>query len=108
MSCGGGHRYGSGLMLPWLWCRLSAVAPIWSLAWEPPYAAGAVLKGKKNKKERKKKENVSFRAYIKRLENWIHMYLDCFILLHKFIKMLQILTTTLNYNKALETWADTS
>ena len=31
-------------MLLWLWCRLAAVAPIWPLAWESPYAAGTALK----------------------------------------------------------------
>ena len=36
----------------WLWCRLAAVAPIRPLAWEPPYAAGAALKSKKEKRKR--------------------------------------------------------
>ena len=35
--------------LLWLWCRLAAAAPIQPLAWEPPYAVGAVLKKKKEK-----------------------------------------------------------
>ena len=36
-----------------LWCRLAAAAPIWPLAWELPYAAGAALKKKwtKHKKD---------------------------------------------------------
>ena len=34
-------------MLPWLWCRPAAVAPIRPLAWEHPYAVGAALKKKK-------------------------------------------------------------
>ena len=29
-------------VLLWLWCRPAAAAPIWPLAWELPYAAGAV------------------------------------------------------------------
>ena len=37
-------------VLLWLWCRLAAVAPIQRLAWELPYAAGAALKSKQNKK----------------------------------------------------------
>ena len=37
-------------------CRLAAVAPNRPLAWEPPYAAGAVLKSKKKKKKKKKKK----------------------------------------------------
>ena len=31
-----------------LWCRPAAVAPIWPLAWELPYATGAALKRKEN------------------------------------------------------------
>ena len=27
------------LVLPWLWYRLAATAPLGPLAWEPPYAA---------------------------------------------------------------------
>ena len=46
MSCGVGCRVGLDLSLPWLWCRLAAVAPIQPLAWEPPYAAGGALKDK--------------------------------------------------------------
>ena len=44
MSCGGGRRGGSDPVLLWLWCRLVATAWIGPLAWEPPYAVGAVLK----------------------------------------------------------------
>ena len=33
MSCGVGYRCGLGPRLLWLWCRLAAVAPIHSLAW---------------------------------------------------------------------------
>ena len=31
-------------VLLWLWCRPAAVAPIWPLAWELPYAAGVAIK----------------------------------------------------------------
>ena len=34
-------------VLPWLWCRLVATAPIQPLAWEPPCAAGTALKKQK-------------------------------------------------------------
>ena len=34
----------------WLWCRPAATAPNQTLAWEPPYAAGAAL-GKKKKEQ---------------------------------------------------------
>ena len=49
MSCGVGHRLGSDPK--WLWRRLAAVAPIRPLAWEPPYAVGAVPKSQKKKKK---------------------------------------------------------
>ena len=41
-------------VLPWLWCRLAAIAPIPLLAWEFPYAPGAAIKRKKKKKEKAK------------------------------------------------------
>ena len=50
MSCGVGQRCSLDLMLLWLQCRPAAAALIGPLAWEPPYAAGAVIK--KKKKER--------------------------------------------------------
>ena len=34
----------SDLVLLWLWCRPAAAAPLRSLAWERPYAAGVALK----------------------------------------------------------------
>ena len=47
----------------WLWRRLAAAALIRPLAWEPPYAMGVALKGKKKKKkkkiEKKKKRETS-------------------------------------------------
>ena len=48
------------LALPWLWCRLVAVALIRPLAWEPPYAAGAAIKSQKEKKEKKEKASLTF------------------------------------------------
>ena len=52
MSCGVGRRCSSNPMLLWLWCRLAAVAPVSSLAWEPPYAVGAALEKTKKKKKK--------------------------------------------------------
>ena len=49
MSCGEVHRRGSDLVLLCLWCRLAAIAPTQSLAWEPPYAEGVALKSKNMK-----------------------------------------------------------
>ena len=46
MSRSAGHRHGLDLALLWLWSRLAAAAPIWPLAWELPYVAGAALKKK--------------------------------------------------------------
>ena len=39
--------------LLWLWRRPAATAPIRPLAWELPYASGAVLKSKKERKKTK-------------------------------------------------------
>ena len=50
MSCGVGSRCGLDLALLWLWRRPVATAPIRPLAWEPPYAAGAALKDKRQKR----------------------------------------------------------
>ena len=47
MSWGVVCRYGSDLALLWLWCRLTAEAPIQPLAWEPPHIVGAALKSQK-------------------------------------------------------------
>ena len=41
------------LALLWLWHRPAATAQIRPLAWEPPYAEGAALKGQKKKKKKK-------------------------------------------------------
>ena len=51
MSCGVGRRRGSDPALLWLWCRLTATAPIGPLAWDPPYAMGAALKRRQKEKK---------------------------------------------------------
>ena len=56
-SCGVGHRHCSDLALLWLRCRPAAAAPIRPLAWEPPYAECAALKGQKTKKKKISKSN---------------------------------------------------
>ena len=60
MSFGVACRHGSDPALLWLWCRLAAVALMWPLARELPYAAGLDLQSKakqrKKKKRRKRKE----------------------------------------------------
>ena len=50
MTCGVGRGHSSDLMLLWLWFRLTAMAPIRPLAWEPPYTVGTALKRQKKKK----------------------------------------------------------
>jgi len=60
VSCGVGQRCISAPALLWLWCRLAATALIRPLAWEPPYATGATLKSKTNKKKNLKEKNKSF------------------------------------------------
>ena len=57
MSCGVGCRHGSDPTLLRLWCRRKATAPIQPLAWEPPYAASAVLKSKQTNKQTNKTNN---------------------------------------------------
>ena len=44
-----------------LWCRPAAVAPIWPLAWELPYAMGVTLKKSKEKKKRERLGNLNSR-----------------------------------------------
>ena len=53
MSCGVGHSCNLDPALLWLWCKLAAAGPIQPLAWEPPYAAGAALKSKKQNKNKR-------------------------------------------------------
>ena len=36
----------------WLWCRQAVMAPIWTLAWELPYATCVALKRQKEKKKK--------------------------------------------------------
>ena len=57
MSCGVGRRRRLDLELLWLWRGPAAVAPTGPLAWEPPHAAGAALKGRKTKTKPKTHHN---------------------------------------------------
>ena len=73
MSCDAGRRRGldPALLWLWLWHRPAAIAPITSLAWEPPHAASAALeKGRKLKKFLIKKNSSNIKE--------IHLYyLSC-------------------------------
>ena len=53
MSCGVGQRFGSDLVLLWLWRRPAATAPIGLLAWEPPCAMGMAQEMAKRQKKKK-------------------------------------------------------
>ena len=55
MSCGVDLKWGSHLVLLWLWLKLAAAVPIWPLAWELAYDAGVALKKKKKKKRKERK-----------------------------------------------------
>ena len=57
MSCGVGRRRGSDPALLWLWRRPEATAPIWPLAWEPPYAMGAALKKQKQQQQQQQQNH---------------------------------------------------
>ena len=57
VSCSVGCRHGLNPVLLWLCCRLAAAAPIWPLAWEPPYALGTALEKDKRQKNKKKNKN---------------------------------------------------
>ena len=52
VSCGVGRRCCSDPTLLWLWRRLAATSPFRPLAWEPPYAAGAVQEMAKRQKKK--------------------------------------------------------
>ena len=62
MSCGGGHRRGSDLVLLWLWRRPAAAAPTGPLAWELPHATVEALKRQKSKQTNRKTKILSLKA----------------------------------------------
>ena len=86
MSCGVGCRHGCDPALLWLRCRLAAVALIQALAWEPPYAVGAALKGQKDKNKIK---NISASLPLSLFKSCSSFYetssLSFFILLYFFL-----------------------
>ena len=51
MSCGVGHRLGSGPVWLWLWHRPVATAPVRPLAREPPCVLSVALQKAKKKKK---------------------------------------------------------
>ena len=86
--CEQGHRRGSNFV--WLWHRPAAVAPVWPLAWELPYAASASLKSKKKKKGKKKYDciisSLSRKDCLKILEQHVSLFtLMCALTFWKII-----------------------
>ena len=69
MSCGVGRRHGSDLELLWLWRRLTAIAPMRPLAWEPPHVAGVALK-----RPKKKKKNIATKTIM--TKDSIHFFIS--------------------------------
>ena len=57
MSFGVGCRHSLDPVLLWLWCRLTAAAPVQPLASELPHATNGALKGKRERKEGRKEKN---------------------------------------------------
>ena len=71
MSCGVGCRLVLDPMLLWLQRGLAAAAPIQSLAWETPYAAGAALeKAKRQKQTNKQTKGVALKKKKERGTNY--------------------------------------
>ena len=64
VSCGVGHRRGSGPALLWLWRRPAATAPIRPLTWEAPYAAGAAQEMAKRQNKTKQKVHIQIQAEV--------------------------------------------
>ena len=76
-SCGVGCRRSSDPMLTWLCSSLVAIAPIWPLAWETPYAVGVALKSKKPKKQKnpKSKQNKKVHYVLYLTCGFSHVYM---------------------------------
>ena len=81
VSRGVSHRGALDPMLLWLWCRPAATALIRLLAWEPPYAMGAVLKRQRKRKETvSPDENPHFFFFFKELLNHTYYILELYII----------------------------
>ena len=81
-------------MLLWLRYRPAATAPIRSLAWEPPYAAGVALEmAKRQKQTNKQKNNNKIEIFllvklIKESPAYLHCTeLGCYFNFHRMIGM---------------------
>ena len=85
MSCGIG---GLDLVLLWLWCWLTASAPIWSLTWELLYA-GVVLKNKAKKKTKKKKKT-KMHSSKRGNHRYIRSFDSCKCYVEKILKVMKM------------------
>ena len=65
VSCGVGCRLGSDPELLWLWCRLTAPAPIRPPAWELPYATGKNPPPQKKGQKKKKKSSMAGEEWVR-------------------------------------------
>ena len=72
------NQWVGDLVLPWVLVWVGATAPIWPLAWEHPYAAGAALKRQKKKKKKKEPYEILL-THEKGIWSFItvHMDLEC-------------------------------
>ena len=59
-----------------LGCRLAAVALIWPLAWELPYAAGAALKRQMDRQTEERKEGGRKETNTEKIVHWLETTLD--------------------------------
>ena len=98
MSCGVDPRCSLDPALLWLWQwhRLTAVAPIRPLAWEPPYALGAALKKTKDKNKQTNKQKKPTHGTLSRIDHT--SVLDYKASLNKFKRIKIIRSMFLNYN----------
>ena len=105
MSCGVSRRHGSHPALLWLWHRLAATALIQPLAWEPPYALGAALKGPKTtpKKYSFKLEHTLTIYYWDLNKNWNCFFID--IRPHIVNKKKSLYSKTWNWGKIFENFS---
>ena len=81
MSYGVGCRQGSDLLLLWLWRRPETTALIRPLAWEPPYAAGAVLEMAKRHTHTKEIciiQRKNIHGFILEIKNLVSYYMKAF------------------------------
>ena len=96
MSCGVGRRRGSDPTLLQLWRRPVAEALIRPLAWEPPYAEGAVEEMAKRQKKKKKKNHMENCSIYTNFLNMKKQYSMLFTFVNLIVKQKTIQYTAIN------------